>query len=744
VLCKLEIIIVSTSEPLSSHAVAFNRWPERAVANDLHQRVRELSNKQLKPLVHSFKDGSDQDRLRVLSELNITVEAANIPQFRAELRSERARRIFLSGVHDWKNACTDVTERAARRSLAEQLTALARDAHSMGSIELLNWSHQPITTLPKAIYRLTGLKELYLRDTQLSVLGGDIKKLQQLQILDLSRSCISDLPAELLELPQLKEINIDGTALAQDPMQQSTSVFRALNLAGQLRLKGFEHYVVEQQSLHDSLVDLGVLDRHELPPVLLIERDDMHEQPLQHLSVVACFIDNHPKAILEVEFDGEEAVDHGGLSRSLWTDLAQCLFSSDSCSDRHIYAMAENASEENPLGEGLIPVLRLGPHYPADSAALQQLGKMLAWGHFQSLLFPPLLSKRLFAALLSRLRQDDPLTVLAQLTNNHSYQLLAEHSQWDDKEFVWVSEAAALYLSVDPSQIDRDSVSRHLPDIKQAITDSEWLKLDMLDLLLAGMQAADPRGMQFWQESSDLANFLCMLLFQAGTDIQQVAQHEWQLLIDFYSAWNLPELAATGVTVDALQDCFGHRMSQDPHRNPVALLQQLLLEIDVAINTIRLNRPSALAAVTDQANLKRNQIFPFYVDHFHEHFVGSLQLDALLAAISSKHPEDQAMQERIIWMRNWLKDPIQTDGQAPHLGPKAEQQRRKFLNFVTGRETLLLGEQIYLLMAANINMLQAHTCFNRLDIPSSIQTEAAFREQLDAVLRIFVEGYDMD
>ena len=64
--------------------------------------------------------------------------------------------------------------------------------------------------MPDAVWELTGLKTLNMRQNQLAALSGAISRLSSLEILDLGKNQLTTLPAELGQLKNLRVLDLSG------------------------------------------------------------------------------------------------------------------------------------------------------------------------------------------------------------------------------------------------------------------------------------------------------------------------------------------------------------------------------------------------------------------------------------------------------------------------------------------------------------------------------------------------------
>lgn len=454
---------------------------------DCSQRIKQLSMKCLKRLSQYLLQAQQSG-----------VELSLVAELQPQLAAEQLARRFRHSLHKWVVTCANDEERAIRHTLARPLWGLAGDVNEMLNHRCVHWNNYPIAELPDALYMLRGLRALYLRNTAIIKISRKIAKLQNLEILDLVNTKIITLPKQLLGLPKLTQVCVDDTELAHDPAQQSSAVVRCLNTSGKLR---FRQYAVknEPEAPHEILANFGILPRVESLR-LSVSRQDMQQWPTGTLGLIADCIERYHDSSVYLELDDVQSTTQGEVSTSLWTELGKYLFSTERLAENQIYAIRDNQDDDRACGNGLIPVLRLGPLFPGDSTALQQLGQMLAWGANRAVPFPSVLSPKLFAALYSRLIGEDAFQTLTHL--HPDYRLLRDDTPVDERQLELVQTEATTYLEATCANV---LAQRSL--IRSAVVEQDWLQLDMLDLILYGMQVGDPKGMQMWQQGNRVEQF---------------------------------------------------------------------------------------------------------------------------------------------------------------------------------------------------------------------------------------------
>jgi hypothetical protein len=113
-----------------------------------------------------------------------------------------------------------------------------------------------------------------------------------------------------------------------------------------------------------------------------------------------------------------------------------------------------------------------------------------------------------------------------------------------------------------------------------------------------------------------------------------------------------------------------------------------------------------------------------------------------LMALPNPSPADQErlrqLNMRMDWFKGWIRHPLEASQGPQDLAQREEVEqklRRGLLDAMTGRESLLDGEEVFLLIVGSEEPISLHTCFNRLDMPASIDTQDEFRAELRGLAR---------
>lgn len=81
----------------------------------------------------------------------------------------------------------------------------------------VNLGYSNIETVPDEVWRLKGVRELYLNSTFLTQLSPKIGLLRQLEVIDLYSTDITALPPQIGELSRLVSLNVSCTRIATLP-----------------------------------------------------------------------------------------------------------------------------------------------------------------------------------------------------------------------------------------------------------------------------------------------------------------------------------------------------------------------------------------------------------------------------------------------------------------------------------------------------------------------------------------------
>jgi len=100
-----------------------------------------------------------------------------------------------------------------------KLTSLPKEIWDLKQLEELFLEGNKLTSLPKEIGDLKQLKELHLRNNQLKSLPKEIGDLKQLKKLYLRGNNLASLPKEIGDLKQLKKLSLIGNQLTSLPKE---------------------------------------------------------------------------------------------------------------------------------------------------------------------------------------------------------------------------------------------------------------------------------------------------------------------------------------------------------------------------------------------------------------------------------------------------------------------------------------------------------------------------------------------
>ena len=98
----------------------------------------------------------------------------------------------------------------------ERMSQLSRWRVTYG-IQILQLSHNRLTTLPIDLPLEYRLRELHLASNDLTEIPKDISKLKQVVLFDLSDNFLSMLPETLIKMSSLKELNLTDNMILQWP-----------------------------------------------------------------------------------------------------------------------------------------------------------------------------------------------------------------------------------------------------------------------------------------------------------------------------------------------------------------------------------------------------------------------------------------------------------------------------------------------------------------------------------------------
>lgn len=88
-----------------------------------------------------------------------------------------------------------------------------------GRIQILAFSHRPVTTLPKELGVLTELTQLYVDSTGLTALPTEIGELTKLQVLFMGGNQLTGLPASIGNLKKLTTLTLENNKLTSLPSE---------------------------------------------------------------------------------------------------------------------------------------------------------------------------------------------------------------------------------------------------------------------------------------------------------------------------------------------------------------------------------------------------------------------------------------------------------------------------------------------------------------------------------------------
>ena len=87
------------------------------------------------------------------------------------------------------------------------------------SDNILDLSNMGLTSLPKQVFEISSIRELYLHNNQLETLPEQIKQLRELRVLNVSNNNLRSIPNEIVHLKSVLELNLNGNKFDNFPKQ---------------------------------------------------------------------------------------------------------------------------------------------------------------------------------------------------------------------------------------------------------------------------------------------------------------------------------------------------------------------------------------------------------------------------------------------------------------------------------------------------------------------------------------------
>lgn len=333
---------------------------------------------------------------------------------------------------------------------------------------------------------------------------------------------------------------------------------------------------------------------------------------------------------------------------------------------------------------------------------------------------------------------------------------------------LWCELSAVLFGEDEPNKLpaSRSGVNAEKPEgdgcipvIRAATREEDCNNLENFGLMMAwGARQNNPKLL--------IAPVLSSAVFQA-LHAHSKAQKSWMVMQPLMSSsslqlldkdvWSDPEWQEVQAIATLYLDM--------PADNPQQFVRDRLDQLKQAIlnDPVYGNHPKMIHALAEglelgaPGELQRIAAMASPVE-VQEHYQGGLDVDrfclalhcdeyAALCALKSPTQEQintlNMLYDRLQWFQGWIRNPLdklERDFTALDTA-ECKKLRAGMCYLLTGRETLLVGEKVYL-QFGEFSAPGFHDCVNRLDMPWGIATREQFRRALTNLVAVENSGYN--
>ncbi|XP_019639088.1 PREDICTED: malignant fibrous histiocytoma-amplified sequence 1 homolog [Branchiostoma belcheri] len=221
-----------------------------------------------------YKDNVDVEHIKLTKQ---SEEGQPLAIFEEVNQFQLLKTVTIIGLELDDTSLSNLFQCTSIRSLKMsncQLASIPRSLANLKDLEILDLSHNNLTTLPsRPIRSMPCLKSLNVSHNKLTAIGAVVRKLQALRNLDVSYNNIGDIPYEILEMKSLEFFSCSHNKITRwlhpsnGEIEASTCPLKSLNMSSNL-LADVPHNV--KQLKHLLLIDLSNNEIGEVPEALLL------------------------------------------------------------------------------------------------------------------------------------------------------------------------------------------------------------------------------------------------------------------------------------------------------------------------------------------------------------------------------------------------------------------------------------------------------------------------------------------
>jgi len=206
------------------------------------ENIYELFGKRCCSEFGLILDCDEEDNIIYFENLSTELEIYDITSFPYYSKLET---LYIQHTNSSKTIPENILKLTNLKNLIlrnTEIEVIPTTIQNLSKLEVLNLDFNNIKELPSEIYNLRTLKKLNIRDNKIGMISSAIENLSNLEELKLSNNFIKELPNEIFNLPNLKELYLED------------------NLKLSMKLKKFSNSTIKYCDINN--IDLSCYEPH--------------------------------------------------------------------------------------------------------------------------------------------------------------------------------------------------------------------------------------------------------------------------------------------------------------------------------------------------------------------------------------------------------------------------------------------------------------------------------------------------